>query len=202
VSRYLSAIFRALAGLLVLAAAAFAQELPNAPAAGARVDTAMLIADNAGTATLPAGNAATPLADPASPLALHSAALIEKARDRVQVHRFFDKTNWTLLGVASAALAADGTTTMNRLGKIRTEYQVVNGVSTPVQMRVTEADPVGKIFVNHGWPGTIAGGAVTIGADLGLQYLLHRTHHHRLERIVPLLFAASNAAAAIHNTHY
>ena len=187
----LSAILRAAAALLLMIAAgetARAQQMPDAPT------PTIVIADNVLVAPLP-GN-------PASPFAAHSAAVIAKTGDRIQSHRFFDKTNWMLLGVETAALTADGITTQNRLGNIHTEYQLVNGVSTPVQMRVTEANPIGKVFVNHGWPGTIAGGVFTVGADLGVQYLLHRTHHHKLERIVPMLFAASNTFAAIHNTHY
>jgi hypothetical protein len=47
-----------------------------------------------------------------------------------------------------------------------------------------------------------AGGALNLGADLGLRYVLHKTGHHKLERIVPLAFTASSTYAAVHNTAY
>jgi len=133
---------------------------------------------------------------------MHGLAATAQRSGRVPAHRFFDRTNLLLTGAETAALLADGITTQNSLGQIRTQYRTVNSVVMPVQVRITETDPVGKLFVNSGWPGTIAGGALTIGSDLGLRYLLHRTNHHRLERLVPLALAASNTFAAIHNARY
>ena len=182
--------FICMTGLLLVAAAgqgAQAQELPDAPGP-------VTIADNSVAAPLSGHDA--------DPLAAHSLAITAQRASRVPTHRFFDRTNLMLTGTETAALLADGITTQNRLGQIRTQYRTVNGVVTPVQVRVTEVDPIGKLFVNHGWPGTIAGGALTIGSDLGVRYLLHRTNHHRLERLVPLMLAASNTFAAIHNTRY
>src|SRR4029077_10116443 len=59
-------------------------------------------------------------------------------------HRFFDRISLMSTGMETAGLLADGVTTMNRIGQVHTEYQTINGVQTPVQMRLTELDPVGK----------------------------------------------------------
>lgn len=160
-----------------------AQELPEAPGPGMAL-MAKTAGPNEGIASLPLTTIA-----------------VSEAR-RAPGHRFFDRTSLLFTGMETAAMLADGVTTQNRLGQAQTGFQNVNGVMNPVQMRVAEADPVGKLFVKGGWPGMIAGGAMNVGADLGVRYWLHRTNHHRLERVVPLLMAASSAAAAIHNTRY
>jgi hypothetical protein len=120
----------------------------------------------------------------------------------VPTHRFFDRTALLSMSVETGALLADGIATQARLGQTVTRYQNINGVQTPYQVKIVEVDPIGKLFVNHGWPGTIAGGAVTLGADIGVRYWLHKTNHHRLERILPFALAASNALAAFHDTRY
>src|SRR4051812_34080257 len=170
------------AAILAGTISANAQNLPDAPHA-----VANLVAKS--------DEAAAPML-PARP------TIELKRPERPAVHRFFDKTTFALSGVATAALLADGITTQNKLGQTFTEYRSVNGQTVPVQMQIKEVDPVGKLFVNHGWPGQIAGGAATLGADLGVRYWLHRTNHHRIERIVPFVFAASNAYAAWHNSRY
>ena len=38
-----------------------------------------------------------------------------------------------------------------------------------------------------------------MGAGLGMAYVMHRTGHHKLERIVPVVFGAPSAVAAVHN---
>jgi hypothetical protein len=106
------------------------------------------------------------------------------------------------MGMETGALLADGIATQAKLGQVLTQYKLVNGVQTPYQVRIVEVDPIGKLFVNHGWPGMIGGGALTLGADMGVRYWLHKTNHHRLERIVPFALAASNAFAAWHDTRY
>lgn len=175
-----SAMAFVIAVITAIAAPAHAQQLPDAP-----VPVAMVTA--AETNALPKATEMTSAIAP---------------RERVRVHRFFDRINLLATGVEAAALLTDGAITQSELGQIRTEYRNVNGVQVPYQAKIVEMDPVGKLFVNHGWAGTIAGGGVTLGADLGLRYWLHRTNHHRLERIVPFAIAASNAWAAWHDTRY
>src|SRR3954469_16709184 len=179
----------AILSLLVSAgSAALAQNatdaLPDSPGAMARLVT-------------------EPAADSESKIAPEKNFAIAVARPKpLPTHRFFDRTALLSMGVETGALLADGIATQARLGQTITRYQNINGVQTPYQVKIVEVDPIGKLFVNHGWPGTIAGGAVTLGADIGVRYWLHKTNHHRLERILPFALAASNALAAFHDTRY
>lgn len=100
-------------------------------------------------------------------------------------HSFFDGLNVALTAVETAALTADGITTQHFL----TRYPDV----------FYEGNPLARPFVSRGWPGQIAGGSLVVAADVGVRYLLHRKKHHRLERWVPIIVAASSATAAIHN---
>jgi hypothetical protein len=101
-------------------------------------------------------------------------------------HRFFDSLSVALTGVESAALLADGYTTQRAL----TQY--------PESVR--EANPIARPFVSQGWPGQIAGGLLLVSADVATRYVLHRTGHHRFERVLPLIFTACGTAAAVHNS--
>jgi uncharacterized protein DUF5658 len=98
-------------------------------------------------------------------------------------HRFFDGLNVGLIVAESGALLADGITTQYGL----THY---GG---------READPIARPFVEHGWPGMIAGGALFVSAEVGLRYLLHRKRHHRVERWLPTFVIAYGATGAIYN---
>ena len=100
-------------------------------------------------------------------------------------HRFFDLPNIALTGMESGALLADGIYTQRGLR----EY--------PGMFR--EVDPIARPFVMRGWPGQIAGGALFVGADVGLRYWLHRKRHHRLERLLPLALTVYGAVGAIHD---
>jgi hypothetical protein len=53
-----------------------------------------------------------------------------------------------------------------------------------------EGDPLSRPFVDHGWPGQIGIGVLDNAAELSVMYALHRMHHHRIERIVPIGRAA------------
>lgn len=46
-----------------------------------------------------------------------------------------------------------------------------------------ESNPVMRPFVSRGAAGQAAGSALGFGASLGTAYLLHKTHHHKAERI-------------------
>ena len=100
-------------------------------------------------------------------------------------HRFFDR--WTIAStvVESSALLADGYYTQLALNK----YPTI----------VSEGDPLARPFVERGWPGQIAGGALFVTADAGLRYWLHRSDHHRLERFVPLILTVYGIAGAMHS---
>ena len=77
-------------------------------------------------------------------------------------HRFFDSLNVGLIVAESGALLADGATTQYSLNHYGGR----------------EADPFARPFVDHGWPGMIAGGALFISAEVGARDLLHKHNHH------------------------
>ena len=99
-------------------------------------------------------------------------------------HRFFDVQNIALIGIESGALFADGVYTQRALKNYPELFR--------------EADPIARPFVLRGWPGQIAGGAIFVGADVGLRYLFHQKGHHRLERLLPLVLTVYGTAGAIH----
>jgi hypothetical protein len=172
-----------------------AQELPTAPQP--QYVASIVGSENARGAAIPDGtvSVSTLKAEGSLPGGTVSVSALMAEAERnphPAAHRFFDCTSWLLTGVETSAMLADGITTHNRLGQLQTRLVNVNGVQTPV----------GRLFVNHGWAGMAAGGALNLGADMGIRYLLHKTGHHKLERIVPLAFAASSTFAAAHNTVY
>lgn len=114
-------------------------------------------------------------------------------------HKFFDRTNIMLSVLTFGGSLTDGITTQHLNGVIRTEYVTVNGIRTARLVRFEEKNPIAAPFVNAGWPGQLAGTAVMVSADLGVRAWLHRTNHHKLERIVPFIFAGVSAGFAAHN---
>ncbi len=121
---------------------------------------------------------------------------------KTPVHRFFDKTNLSLSAMTLSAAMADGITTQHALGLRRTRTTSVNGVPMIYSTTYVERNPIAAPLVNRGWPGQLAATALTAGADLGIRNWLHRTGHHRAERIVPFVFAATSASFAAHNAKY
>lgn len=148
-----------------------------------------------------------------SPIATHDGALMRngqwsqslyvprtpQAESSTGTHKFFDRTNVMLSVLTFAGSLTDGITTQHLNGVVRTEYVTVNGVRRPQLVRYEEKNPIAAPFVNAGWPGQLAGTAVMVGADLGVRAWLHKTDHHKLERIVPFVFAGVSAGFAAHN---
>lgn len=99
-----------------------------------------------------------------------------------QVHNFFDKANLAILAISLLGQASDAITTQRFLhhGDI-------------------EEDPLARPFVDSGWPGEVGFVIVENAGQLSVMYALHRMHRHRLERTVPLAFAADGAIAAYRN---
>lgn len=119
-----------------------------------------------------------------------------------RTHKFFDRTNVLLTGMTAAATFADGLTTQRVNNITRLEYVNVNGTRTLMNVSYSEQNPIARPFVNQGWPGQAAACALTVGADLAVRGLLHRSGHHRLERILPFAFAATSATFAARNSRY
>jgi hypothetical protein len=97
-------------------------------------------------------------------------------------HRFFDKTNFALLGVDLLAQTADA---------IGTQHFIKNGFE--------EQDGLARPFVNQGWPGQITAMALGTTAEVLVMYGLHRMGHHRLEHCLPLAATVPSAYAGYQN---
>jgi len=92
-------------------------------------------------------------------------------------HRFWDAKNRVLFTAVATLCAADFAVT---------EANLKNGG--------VELNPVTRVF-----SGSTAGLAVNFvgeaGGVIGLSYLFHRTGHHRLERVTPLVNLGASAFA-------
>ncbi len=79
--------------------------------------------------------------------------------------------------------------------------QTADAITTQRGLRhgAKEGNPLGKPFVDQGWPGQICLAAIENGAELAVMYLAHRHGHHRLERLLPLAVGLSAGFAAYHN---
>jgi hypothetical protein len=93
------------------------------------------------------------------------------------VHRFLDKWNIALFAGAGALDALDFAATRSNL-----------------QSGGRELNPMVRVFGR-----STAGLALNFGGEtagtVGLSYFLHKTGHHRLERIVPMLNIATSTGA-------
>jgi hypothetical protein len=97
-------------------------------------------------------------------------------------HRFFDKTNFTVLAVSLLGQTSDAITTQ----RLRSHGGV-------------EEDPLARPLVDKGWMGQIGLAAIDNAAQLSIMYFLHRTDHHRVERLVPLLFGGASGVMGYRN---
>lgn len=103
--------------------------------------------------------------------------------DSRTAHPFFDIPNVLLITGSVAAMTADSVTTQRFLAH-----------------GIPEGNPFVRPLVKYGWSGQLSVQAVETGGDILVMYGLHRIHHHRIERLVPVGVAASHAAFAYHNT--
>ncbi|MGO9325496.1 MAG: hypothetical protein ACLP07_13125 [Terracidiphilus sp.] len=62
-----------------------------------------------------------------------------------------------------------------------------------------EQDPLAKPFVDQGWPGQIGLAAIDNAAQLSVMFFLHRTNHHRVERLVPITFGVASGVMGYRN---
>ena len=90
-----------------------------------------------------------------------------------------NKVNVSLL---AALITADAITTQRGLNK-----------------GFREVNPVMRPFVTRGAAGEAAGSALGFGAAVGIVYLLHRSHHHKAERITMRLIVAGEAGFVANN---
>lgn len=99
-------------------------------------------------------------------------------------HKFWDRENKVLFATAAAAAAADFTVTYQNL-----------------QSGGRELNPITRLF-SGSTPGLAVNFAGETTGVVGLSYLFHKTGHHKLERLTPLVnFSASAAAVAYGLSH-
>ena len=96
----------------------------------------------------------------------------------VPVHKFLDGPNALMHGLSALMMVADVATTNRALDVPGTR----------------ELNPLGQSPAAR-YSLKCAG----LGASLALSYAMHRTGHHKAERIIPMLFGIPSAVAAAHN---
>lgn len=102
--------------------------------------------------------------------------------DAPSEHRFWNVETTVSTGILAGLVATDAITTQRGLDR---GYREVNPVMRP--------------FVTHGTAGQAAGSAIGFGAGLGTVYLLHKTHHHKAERIAMRLMIGVQSAVVASN---
>jgi hypothetical protein len=95
-----------------------------------------------------------------------------------QQHKFFDRQNSLLFGTHVGLAATDFALTHRNLAS--------GG---------TELNPIARPFTDLGTPGEVLFFAGSTAVSIGTSYLLHRTHHHSLERWVARYGVAESGAA-------
>lgn len=96
--------------------------------------------------------------------------------------RFWDLENKVSVGIFAGLIATDAFTTQRGLSH---GYR--------------EANPIMRPFVTRGAAGEAAGSALGFGAGLGTVYLLHKTHHHKAERIAMRLIIGGESVVVANN---
>jgi hypothetical protein len=96
--------------------------------------------------------------------------------------KFWGMENKIDFSIFAGQLAADAITTQRGLG---------NGFR--------EANPVAAPFVNRGASGAAAASALSLGAGIGVAYVLHRTHHYKAEHMAVRLMLAGEGTVVGRN---
>jgi hypothetical protein len=98
--------------------------------------------------------------------------------------RFWTLENKVSVGIFGGLIAADAITTQRGLNH-----------------GFREANPIMRPFVTRGATGEAAGSALGFGAGLGVVYLLHRTHHHKAERIAMQVIIGGESVVVASNIY-
>lgn len=99
---------------------------------------------------------------------------------QVSEHRLWDRENVFLFAAVGASRALDYSSTLNFRRRGRNEVFLNN-----------------DIVDNHPAFAAIEAGAAAV--SIGVSYLFHRTHHHRLERWTSIVHASLATAGAVRN---
>src|SRR5262249_22312756 len=102
--------------------------------------------------------------------------------DAPSQHRFWTVETKVNTGILAGLIATDAFTTQRGLDK---GYR--------------ETNPIMRPFVTRGIAGEAAGSALGFTAGLGTVYVLHKTHHHKAERIALRLIVGLESAVVANN---
>jgi hypothetical protein len=102
--------------------------------------------------------------------------------EKPQPQKFWTVEKKVNTGIFAGLIAADAITTQKGLSQ---GYR--------------EGNPIARPFVNMGAPGQAAGAALGFGSGMGVVYILHRTRHYKVERIVMRLLVAGEGAVVANN---
>ena len=102
--------------------------------------------------------------------------------DAPSQHHFWTLETKINTGILTGLVAADAITTQRGL-----------------ERGYREANPIMRPFVTRGTAGQAAGSALGFGAGLGTIYLLHKTNHHKAERIAMRLMIGVQSAVVANN---
>jgi uncharacterized membrane protein len=97
-------------------------------------------------------------------------------------HRFWTVETKVSAGIFAGLVAADATLTQRGLND-----------------GMRETNPIMRPFVTRGAAGSAAGSALGYGTGLGVVYLLHRTNHHKAERLAMRLMVGMEGAVVARN---
>ena len=97
-------------------------------------------------------------------------------------HPFWTFENKLNVGLLAGLIAADAITTQRGLNE-----------------GMREANPVMRPFVTRGAGGEAVGSALGFGAGVGVVYLLHRSHHYKVERVTMRMIVAGEGAFVANN---
>jgi hypothetical protein len=103
--------------------------------------------------------------------------------DAPSQHHFWTLETKINTGIFAGLIAADAITTQRGLSQ---GYR--------------ETNPVMRPFVTRGTAGQAAGSALGFGAGLGTVYILHKTNHHKAERIAMRLMIGVQSAVVASNS--
>jgi hypothetical protein len=112
-------------------------------------------------------------------------------------HRFLDKTNLALFSANLLAHTADAITTQRALANCRRNSPHPNDPLYGCAQ--LETNSFARPFVSDGWGGQIAFTAIVNAGEILTSFALHRMGHHRVERLLVVTTAATEAYVAHHN---
>ena len=108
-----------------------------------------------------------------------SSSVIPNAPSHQRFWSFETKLN---TGILAGLIATDAITTQRGLNR-----------------GMRETNPLMRPFVTRGSAGEAAGSALGFGAGVGVVYLMHRTNHHKAERITMRLIVAGEGFVVANN---